>query len=91
MTISAKDGVIPDLVFVTLTNESGKTIYVKARSTPHDNVKRHFNQPGMPDPGYAAIIDVSALSGRYILGLARTYKGDLTTCQQFKLPFLIAR
>jgi hypothetical protein len=91
MTVASKDGIVPDLVFVTLTNESGKTIYVKAHSTPRNDVRQHFKQPGMPDPGYAAMIDVSALSGRYTLGLARTYKGNLAICQQFKLPFLIAR
>ena len=91
MAVSGKDGIVPNLVFVTLTSESGKTIYVKAHSTPRDDVKRHFKQPAMPDPGYAAMIDVSSLSGRYTLGLARTYQGNLGICQQFKLPFLISR
>ncbi len=90
MAVSGKDGIVPDIVFVTLTSESGKTIYIKTHSTPRDDVRRHFKQPGMPDPGYAAITDVSSLSGRYTLGLARTYKGKLGICQQFKIPILIA-
>jgi hypothetical protein len=90
MTVSGKDGIVPDLVFVTLTSESGKTIYGKAHSTQRDDVRWHFKQPGMPDPGYAAMMDVSSLSGRYTLGLARTYNGNLEICQQFKLPILIA-
>jgi len=91
MTVAAKDGTVPDSVFVTLTNETGKTIYVPARNTPRNDVKRHFQQPAMPDPGYTALIDVSALTGHYTLGLARSYKGNLGACQQFKLPFAIVQ
>jgi hypothetical protein len=91
LAVAGKDGMVPDHVFVTLTSEGGKTIYARAHSTPRIDVKEHFNQPGMPDPGYAAMMDVSALSGRYTLGLARTYMGNLGICRQFKLPFLIAR
>jgi hypothetical protein len=89
MTVSGKDGIVPDLDFVTVTSESGKTVYIKAHRAPHDDVRWHFNLPWMPDPGYAAMADVSSLSGRYTLGLARTYKGNLGICQQFKVPILI--
>jgi hypothetical protein len=76
-------------VIVSLTGVDGKALYVTARSTLRNDVRRHFNQPGMPDPGYAALIDVSGLTGRYTLGLARMYQGNLGICQQFKLPLLI--
>jgi hypothetical protein len=90
MTVSGKDGIVPDFVFVTLTSDSGKTVYIKAHSTPRDDVRWHFKRPWMPDPGYAAMTDVSSLSGQYTLGLARTYQGNLGICQQFKVPILIA-
>jgi hypothetical protein len=90
MTVSGKDGIVPDFVFVTLTSDSGKTVYIKAHSTPRDDVRWHFKQPWMPNPGYAAMTDVSSLSGQYTLGLARTYQGNLGICQQFKVPILIA-
>jgi len=89
MGVSAKDGQVPDSVYVLLTRKSGKKIYVRAHSIRRDDVKRHFHQPGMPDPGYAALIDVSGLQGRFTLGLARTYKGNLSVCRQFHLPLLI--
>ncbi len=88
-TESSKDGIVPDLDLVTLTGENGKTLYVRAHPTPRNDVRNHFHHPEMPDPGYAAIMDVSSLSGRYALGLARTYKGKLEICQQFKIPILI--
>ena len=91
MAISGKDGVVPDAVFVTLSDENGKKIYIKARRTPRPDVKEYYKQPGMPDPGYTAFIDVSTLSGKYTLGLSRIYKGTLESCQQFSLPLLIKR
>ena len=87
--IAIRNGIVPDSVTVLLTSESGRTLYVKAHHTVRSDLKQHFNQPGMPDPGYAALVDVSSLKGRYTLGLARTYKGNLGICQQFKLPLLI--
>jgi hypothetical protein len=89
MSIAAKDGITPDSVFVLLTSESGREFYIRVRSTPRDDIKRHFNQPGMPDPGFTALIDVSGLKGNYTLGLARTYRGNLGVCRQFRLPLLI--
>ncbi len=91
MAISAKDGVVPDAVFVTLSDEKGEKIYVRARSTPRPDVKEYYKQPRMPDPGYTAFIDVSTLSGKYTLGLSRVYKDSLESCQQFNLPLLIKR
>ena len=91
MAISGKDGIVPDHVFMTLTDQSGKTLYVRPRSTPRADIRGHFNQPTMPDPGFTALVDVSSLRGKYTLGLARTYKGTFGACEQFKLPILIAR
>jgi len=91
LAVSGEDGIVPDSVFVTLTDETGKLVYIKARSTPRNDIRSHFNQPSMPDPGFATIIDVSSLSGPYTLGLARIYKGNLEVCQQFKLPIQFAR
>jgi len=91
MAISAKDGIVPEAVFVTLSDENGKKIYIKARRTPRPDVKEYYKQPGMPDPGYAAFMDVSTLSGKYTLGLSRVYKGTLETCEQFSLPLIITK
>jgi hypothetical protein len=89
MGIAAQDGIAPDSVLVLLTSASGSTFYVRAHSTRRDDVKKHFHQPGMPDPGYAALIDVASLQGTYTLGLARMYRGNLGVCRQFRLPLLI--
>ena len=89
MAVVPSEGVVPDSVFVTLKNDSGKTFYVRAHGTRREDIKNHFSQPDMPDPGYAAMVDVSDLKGLYTLGLARMYRGNLGICRQFKFPLLI--
>jgi hypothetical protein len=89
MAIAPDEGAVPDSTFVWLKNDHGKAIFVRARNERRDDVKQHLNQPEMPNPGYAAMIDVSDLRGRYTLGLARTYKGSLGVCRQFQFPLVI--
>ncbi|HVA93397.1 MAG TPA: hypothetical protein VNI36_00690 [Candidatus Dormibacteraeota bacterium] len=89
MGVWARDGQVPDSVYVLLTGGSGKKIYVRAHSTRRDDIKLHFHQSGMRDPGYAALVDVSGLQGKFTLSLARVYKGNLSVCRQFHLPLLI--
>ena len=91
MTTSAKDGIVPDDVFVTLSDENEGKIYVKAQRTARPDVKEYYKQPRMPDPGCTAFIDVSTLRGKYTLGLSRVYKGRLESCEQFNLPLFITR
>ncbi len=91
LLVSAKDALVPDAVFVTLTDEQGETIYLKTRRTPRPDVKTYLNHPTMPDAGYETYADVSKLNGNYFIGLARTYGGKLAACQQFRVPISIRR
>jgi hypothetical protein len=91
LAVSGKDGIVPDHTYVTLTDENGKIIYIQTHSIARDDIRGHFNQPSMPDAGYAAIVDVSSLNGRYTLGLARTHKENTQTCQQFSWPIQIVQ
>jgi hypothetical protein len=90
LAVSARDGLVPDDIFVTLKSMSGITKYVKARRTPRNDVKNYFNKPGMPDVGFTATIDVTGLRGEYILGLASGYKDKLVKCGQFIIPVSIS-
>ncbi len=91
LLVSAKDAVVPDAVFVTLTDEHGKTTYLKTQQVPRDDVKVYFHHPEMGDVGYEIYADVPELDGKYYLGLARTYEGKLEACQQFHIPISIGR
>ena len=89
LAVSAKDGVVPDDIFITLKNRKGIIKYVKTRRTPRNDVKVYFKQPAMPDVGFTTTADVTALKGEYVLGLDRGYKGKLVQCAQFNVPIKI--
>jgi hypothetical protein len=82
--IRAWEGVIPEAVFITLTQESGQKLYVAAGRTSRLDVSAYFHQPNIADVGFSAIIDVSGLSGKYVLGVSYTYNGKLEDCAQFR-------
>lgn len=89
LAVSAKDGVAPDDMFVTLKNRKGVIKYIKTRRTPRNDVKVYFKQPGMQDVGFSTYADVTALNGEYVLGLARGYKGRLVQCVEGNIPVKI--
>jgi hypothetical protein len=86
--ISAKNGIVPDEVFLTLSNANQK-LYIKTRTVPRPDVNNAFGQPAMRDSGFTANIDVSLLQGEYMLGVSRVYLGKLDSCSQLKIPLLI--
>jgi hypothetical protein len=88
--ISAKHGIAPDQVFLTLSSWN-QTLYTKARMGPRPDVNTAFGQPEMHDSGFAATIDVSQLDGNYTLGISRVYQGKIDSCSQFHRVFLIQR
>lgn len=84
-----ENGIAADAMFVTLLSESGKRLYIEARTRPRPDVLEHFKQPNMPDPGYIVHSELSELSGRYDLGLSLVYQGKLRNCRQFDIPLVI--
>ncbi len=80
--VAAEEGIVPEEMLVTLTDEEGHRQFFPASQLPRPDVNRHFNQPDLPDPGFKAYIDTSDMRGNYILGLARRYQGTFEICQQ---------
>lgn len=87
--VSAKQGIVPDNQYISLTDPSGKRIYFSTTKVARDDVKQHFKQPNMPDIGFTSQVDVSQLKGKYELGLVRFYQGKFETCSQFNIPLII--
>lgn len=88
--MSSKKGIVPDQVFLTLSNANQK-LYIPTRTVPRPDVNRAFHRPDMPDSGFVANVDASSLNGEYALGLSRVYKEKMDSCSQFHLPLLIKR
>ena len=76
-TISGKDSIVPDAVFVRIGNQQGKTVYIKTRPSRCDDVKHFFGQPKLLNAGFLAEIETSKLEDKYTIGVSRLYKGTL--------------
>jgi hypothetical protein len=86
LAVSAKDGVVPDDVYITLQSSEGTKKYAKPERVARKDVNKYFKQPNMAKIGFTISINVADLNGEYTLGLARGYKGDLVQCLQFNIP-----
>ena len=83
MTISGKDGTMPDDVYVTVTAKGGRTNYVKARKAERTDLAKYFGHPEMIEAGFLTAFDTSELKGNLVLGLARKTGARLELCKNF--------
>jgi hypothetical protein len=89
LAVSGKDGVLPDAVFVTLTDEQRHKIYLKTQRVQRPDVMEHFKQPNLLRAGYETNYDVNRLSGTFMLGISVVHDGNLESCNQFAFPLSI--
>lgn len=87
--VSAKDGKLPDAVFLTLTDERGNVSFIKTHSAFRPDVAEHFGRPEMRDAGFVSYADVTKLKGTFDIGLSRVSAGRLESCRQWKQPVAI--
>jgi hypothetical protein len=83
-TVSGKDGKLPDDVFITLTDEGGQTRLLKARRASRADLAAFFDRPETRLAGFEAYADVTALKGKFTVGIARMNAGRIETCKQQK-------
>lgn len=91
MAISAKDGVIPDDVFISLADSQGLKFYIKGKSALRADLGEHFNQPSLVNAGFRVNADVSKFSGKYWIGVSRIFRGVLETCSNMNYPVLLGQ
>jgi hypothetical protein len=90
LAVSAKNGIVPDDIFVTLIDSKKRIKYYKCtHRKPRNDVKVFYNHPEMPDVGFTSTIDLRGVRGDYVLGLAIGYKGNLEQCNRFNIPIKI--
>lgn len=79
-TISAEENLVPERVYVTLTDAAGVTSY-EAVQYPRPDVSKFFGRPELGNSGFGRILDTSSLAGEYVVSIARLYDGRVESCQ----------
>jgi hypothetical protein len=87
--ISAKDAILPEVLYVTLEDKNKNIFYMKAQHTARPDVAYHFHQPTMMNAGFTTYADISHLKGKFKLGITRLFHNRMEVCDQFQMPIVI--
>ena len=90
LVASTDKAVLPEAVYVLLTDRQGNHKYLKTHLILRPDVGEYYNRPALNASGFETIADISALEGQYTLGLAMKQSGKIQRCRQFKIPATIA-
>ena len=69
-----------DAVFMSVTEDTGSRLLMRARPTAREDVARHFRRTDLHTAGFAASADLSQLQGAYSLQLLFAAAGKLYKC-----------
>jgi hypothetical protein len=81
-------GAKPDDVLVSMTRADGTVIYVSTHSVRRDDLKRVDNLR-LVELGYEVRVNVIETRGEYVIGVARGREGELETCAEMNVRFVI--
>jgi hypothetical protein len=87
---SVDRAILPEAVYAVLTDAHGSHRFFRTHRTPRLDVGGAFRKPELNESGFAAMLDVSALEGKYTLGLGIRLSGKVEICPQFEIPVTIA-
>jgi len=80
MAQSIKPGLVPETVYLVLTDDHGRNLLFRTRRTGRPDVGKYFGEAALDVSGFAATIDVSAIRGDFFLGLAYLDNGRIVMC-----------
>lgn len=80
-TVSGKNGIVPEKVYVTLKKKNSEPIYFETLQVNRPDVNAFFGRPNDADSGFSRLIDTNLPAGEYVVGVARLNQGRLETCQ----------
>ncbi|MFA7685208.1 MAG: hypothetical protein WCX95_00225 [Candidatus Gracilibacteria bacterium] len=91
LAVSAEKAILPEAVYVVLTDDEGNRKYLKTHVVSRPDVGAVFGKSELNNSGYSTVADISGLKGRYVLGLAVKMADGIKICPQFKIlmPFQI--
>ncbi|MCL6690568.1 glycosyltransferase family 39 protein [Pseudomonas sp. R3.Fl] len=72
---------IPDVVYITLTNESGVSTFNEAVQFPRPDVSDYYHRPDLGTVGFGLIMRYPTGAHEYKVGVARVTNGQLEICQ----------
>ena len=82
--------VLPEAVYIVLTDDEGKRFYLRTHPTNRPDVATYFNKPKLNRSGFRAFANIFDIkSGQYKLGLAIKDSDRLEICPQFNIPIKI--
>ncbi len=76
---------LPKKTLLVLSNAEGGLSFVDTRRTVRPDIGAHFGNALLQWAGYAAVADVSQVTGDHMLGLAFEQDGQIGICPQFKV------
>ena len=83
--VSIDPPVLPDAVYVVVTDSLGKRRYVKTRLSRRPDVAAFFHTAGLENAGFTVAALLAGLNGKYSLGLAVQHSSRLSICPQFNI------
>jgi hypothetical protein len=89
LAASVDKAALPEAVYVVMTDDNGNHKYLSTRVMARPDVGAAFKKPVLNASGYTTMVDISALEGKYTLGLAIKMSDELQICPQFKIPVTI--
>jgi len=80
-TVSGKDGVVPEQVWITASSAQSATHWFPAAPDPRPDVNEYFGREDDPTPmGFRAVVPVAGLAGDVQLGVVRRVGDRLQAC-----------
>lgn len=91
LAYSTKNGMLFDKTYLTLTDEKGKKLFILAKGEPRADVGAVFKNTVLNAAGFKSLMDLSALSGDYKLGMGGLHGSEFFNCSQFEIPLSVER
>jgi hypothetical protein len=88
---SVSTGDVPDHVYLVLTDDTGHRTLYQTRRAKRLDVAEHFHVPRLEDTGYETALDISALDGKYAVGLAFDRGDRIAQCATISYGVTISR
>lgn len=73
---SPGDGLPGQDILMVLTSEDGQQFCYRTQADTRPDVANHFNQPGLINSGFTAVMDVADLRGSFSLSLTYQFDGE---------------